>query len=199
MKHFALTFFLGLIALPTLAQINQVELLNKNFVYFGLDFSAAKMIGSDGFPDGFELVNSELEEWNKLILDEPKKFDFKKTFKIYSFDYDLEAVRKHNKAINHREFVTDLSYRFNELKVEEIVADLDLSNSPSVNGVGFIFIVESFNKKEEKGTIWCTLFDLRTKEVLGTEKIDGEASGKGMTGHWANSVYRIMLKIEMIM
>ena len=199
MKHLILTFILGLIALPSIAQINKVELLDKNFVYFGLDFSEAKMIGSKGFPDGFEMVNTELEKINQLILDEPKKYDFKRVFKIYSFDFDLEAVRKHNKAINHREFITDLSYRFNELKVEKIVADLDLSNSPTVYGVGFIFIVESFNDKEDLGTIWCTFFDLRSKEILGTQKIDGQSSGKGVAGHWANSVYRIMLKIETIM
>jgi len=199
MKYFALTLFLGLIVLPSFAQIHKVDLKDKNFVYFGLDFSAAKMIGSEDFPDGFELVNSQLEEWNQLILDEPKKFDFKKTFKIFSFDHDLDGVRKHNKAINHREFVTDLSYRFNELKVEEVVKDLDLSNSPSVNGVGFIFIVESYNKKEAKGTFWCTFFDLKTKEVLGTQKLDGESGGTGITSHWSNSVYDCMKKIEKIM
>jgi len=63
-------------------------------------------------------------------------------------------------------------------------------------GIGVVFIVESFNKGQQQGTVYVTIFDIKTKKVLIKEKIIGKAGGIGIRNYWAKSIFNVMVQVE---
>ncbi len=88
--------------------------------------------------------------------------------------------------------VIDESYSFGEDVVKKIISEYD---TEAANGIGLVFIVESFNKNDARGYVWVTFFDLSNKEVLFTEKLSGKAGGFGFRNYWAKSYYNVMAEI----
>jgi hypothetical protein len=84
-------------------------------------------------------------------------------------------------------------YHLEEETIFEIVNDY---NPETQTGVGVVFIMESFNKEEEKGHMWVVFFDIPTKEVLLMEKMSGAAGGFGWRNYWARTYYNVLKEIE---
>lgn len=163
--------------------------------WLGLDFSRANFIGDREKFGSESDVRHLLDAWNDLILKEHDKFDIAKAIGRTKVENNLQAVKAHNAELDVLSMFSDEEKDYLHLKVsdiDEIIAGYDLNG---LSGIGLMFNVESFNKKNEEGSIYVTFINLNTKEVLFTERVVGPPAGMGMRNFWAGSVVRILGKI----
>jgi len=195
MKRIVLLFFV-LAAFSAKAQTkSDVFRPEVPVTWLGLDFSRANFIGDREKFGSESDVRHLLDAWNDLILKEHDKFDVAKAIGRTKVENNLQAVKAHNAELDVLSMFSDEEKDYLHLKVsdiDEIIAGYDLSG---LSGIGLMFNVESFNKKNEEGSIYVTFINLNTKEVLFTERVVGPPAGMGMRNFWAGSVVRILGKI----
>lgn len=161
----------------------------QEFNWYGLDFSRAKMIGSQGFIDPDAVVNKYIHGvWNNVIKGEFKKYDpgkqLDKTANIY-----MDVCNKRNKLVKEEGLIIDEDYNLLPKDIQSIVNEYP---KKSDGDMGLVFIVESFNKTDEKGYIWLTFFDEKTGEIFVTERVEGKAGGFGFRNYWLGAVYNVL-------
>ena len=165
-------------------------------VYLGIDFSKTKLLDT-GNPD--DIKNHLYASINQLIVNEPKKYGLKEAFHKNNIDYDFGAITKSNAQANINEILSTSSADFNRFKesnVTAIVKNLDLSGK---NGVGLLFVMESFRKMDKKGdaAVWVKLIDMKTKKVLMTERMVSKGKGGiGFRNYWASTIKNLLDDIE---
>ena len=160
--------------------------------FYGLDFSNIKLIGSDGFTDPWDIKNRLFNSWNSLFRNEPDKYNLKEFFYKSSVKLNLDVVKERNQIPDPEELVTDQTYSFGKDIVEKVISDYEI---PEEEGIGLVFVMESFDKNQKKGFMWVTFFDLASKKVLFTEKMSGKAQGFGIRNYYANTYYTVMKEI----
>jgi hypothetical protein len=166
----------------------------KSITWFGMDFSNARLIGSQAFGNPTEVRDNFMKSWNNLIFDEREKYDIRKVFKKSEVHFDLNLVADRNKSIDPAKLITDEDYIISKEKVQEIIKDYKMNET---SGIGLVLIVESFNRTRNKGYMWVTFFDIATKNVLVAEKMEGEAGGAGLRNYWAKALFNILIKVNM--
>lgn len=165
-----------------------------NLVWYGLDFSKAKMVGGDFGAQAWEIKERFFKEWNYVIVDQPEKFNLPKFFRKSSVYKDLAVVEARNKDVNEKNL---MSYNESELSVEDITKIVkQYKAGEKKDGTGLVFIIENFNKPSRRATAWVTFFDIATKKVLLTKKMSAEPSGYGMRNFWAGAIYRMLTRIN---
>jgi len=167
----------------------------KEITWMGLDFSMIKLIGPEGFTNPIDIVNNQFWAMNNLILNEPDKYDIKKYFFKQSVAIDLSTIRERNSIPAPNEIVlpTGSSYSINVSHVQDAVSQYV---PEEFEGIGLVFIMETFNKDLETGTMWVTFFDIGSREVLLTDRISGKAGGFGFRNYWAKTFYNVMKEVE---
>ncbi len=164
-----------------------------DITWYGLDFSNIKLVGSEGFTDPYAIKNQFFYSWNNLIITEVDKYDLASFFHKSSVENDLSIVKERNMLPDPDELVINTNYYFGEDQVKKIISEYDITGK---EGIGLVFIMESFNKTEELGNMWVTFFDIETKEVLLSNKMSGKVGGFGFRNYWAKSIYSVMKSIE---
>jgi hypothetical protein len=140
------------------------EVVNaKSVVYYGLDFS-------------------------RIILTDPNKFgedqDLRKFFPAWINDFHKEIIpgihikRWLRKGDNFDTELTDVQERFklvpsswisldkNSFGIDTLQKIINSYKLKRNEGIGFVIVLENFNKIEEYLTAYFTFFDIHTKEVL---------------------------------
>jgi hypothetical protein len=163
--------------------------------WLGLDFSNAKFIGDREKFGSESDVRHLLEAWNQLIVTEYEKFDIAKAIDRAKLENAIEVTNEHNAEADVMSMFTDEEKAYLHIKpsdVEEIVAGYDFKGK---SGLGLMFVVESFSKTNEEGSLYVTFINMGSKEVLFTERVVGEPKGFGMRNYWAGCIYQVINKI----
>ena len=191
MKKFLLIIgFYIAISFQINAQHNTSEIFEGNEItWYGLDFSNVRLIGAIGFKNPKKIKSYYFDAWNSLIIKENKKYKLDKFFHKESVKQNLGIVKDRNDLPNLDELVIETEYAFNAEKVVQIISEYD---SGDKEGLGLVFILESLNKYKEKAFIWVTFFDIQTKRVILTERLDGKAGGYGFRNYWAGAYHKVM-------
>jgi len=185
------------------AQNTAKDVFTKDqIVWYGLDFSKAKMIGAfdqgaGAAPaSGSDIKAKFIPGWNGVILNEPEKYDLKKTFRKTDVYKDLSVVEKSNSKIDVDNFMTFNDYKFDNPNsiVEGILNGYDKGDK--TEGIGLVFIVEYFNKSEAKASVYVTFFDIASKKVLFTEHMTGKPGGFGLRNYWVRTIKEILDQID---
>jgi len=166
----------------------------NEIIWYGLDFSKAKMIGSDGFKNPSELKSKLFNVLNNEICTNTDKFDLKSVFVKDKVINDLSLTDKLNESIDVTNIVTDNNYY--AIQPDEIDGIVKNYNTKAKEGIGLVFIIESFDKTSATCNLYVTFFDISTKKVLLKERMDGHAGGAGIKSFWFNSLYNIFKEIE---
>jgi len=154
-----------------------------------------RLIGPDGFTDPRAIKEIYFMDMNNLIRLEPEKYDLKKVFYKNQVPIDLSVIKVRNQLPDVEEMVVASGTVYN--MEEKTIRDMVKAYVPETQtGVGVVFIMESFNKEEEKGHIWVTFFDIATREVLLMDKMSGAAGGFGWRNYWARTYYNVLKEIE---
>ncbi len=194
MKKILILAIMMFMIMPVLRSQDPGMVFNSNeCTWLGLDFSKAKMIGSEGFTDPYQIKNRFFDSWNQLFLSEAEKYNIGETFRKDQVTNYLDVVKKRNEMVNIDDLVIDHEYNLTEDDIKSMVGGYDLGDN---TGLGLVFIVEAFDKNAEEGRFWVTFIDNDTKQVLLTKKLEGKAGGFGLRNYWAKSYYNVLKEID---
>jgi len=186
-KSTTLLFALLLFGIQLFGQSNPKILNANDIVWAGIDFSKAKMIGSEGFTDPDVIAKDFFDKWNQLVVMESSKYDFAKAYKKATVKNDFSKASEQNAKVNPDELVINTSYSFSDGDLESIVKNYKGLEGPS--GVGLLYVVESFNKLDNIGSIYLVFFDLDSQEILYSKNYKTQPKGFGLRNYWANCIY----------
>jgi hypothetical protein len=168
---------------PTFSQ--QIYHLNdiKNIqaiTWYGLDFSKGKL--ENDFKNPKELIQAFINGWNEYVVS--TQADIRSLLKKEHLDVDLSIVTERNLNFsNSKENLTKgiISQNISGYKVHK------------TEGIGLVFIIDSFDKSTEKAKVWVTFFDIASKKVLLTEQVTGKTKrSSSMVLHWGTAMLDIM-------
>jgi len=193
MKKLNLVFIPLLFSAALFAQDMSEVFQSKSATWFGFDYSEALFIGSEGFTNPKEIKDRYFNSWNLLVQAEYSKYDVGKAFKKENVDISLDIVTARNLEVPIFERVIDDQGKVLHLdkeKVQEIIGSYQFDDNQQ--GLGIVMIVESYSKTSITGYYFVTLFDIKTKQVLITERMSGKAGGFGIRNFWAKSYYYVL-------
>lgn len=150
--------------------------------YYGYDFSNFGLANPEKVGQE-ESIKKFFVAWMHDIHEIYKKSDLEVLLKT-EVKKDLQLVQDRYKLIRD-EWITFEPHRFDTEKIKEIVKEYELNRT---SGIGFVMIVENFNKEKEHVRVNYTFFDIATREVLWSVESKGEAMGAGMTNHWSKGL-----------
>lgn len=174
----------------------------KEVTCFGLCFSEAHLIGKFdqtiglGMADKNVLKNKYIPSWNNLVTKEPRLFKVKEAFHKENVYYDIASTDFLNQNLNPDGLINQNNIPFSNIN-ETLKAIVNrLKSTEKKEGIGVVFIIESFDKNRNEAIIYATLFDIKSKTVLFYDRIIGEPQGTGLRNFWAGSIKEILEKIE---
>ncbi|MCF8258046.1 MAG: hypothetical protein K9J06_10845 [Flavobacteriales bacterium] len=162
-------------------------------VYYGIDFTMSKFIGSSGFNDPAHIVDVYLDNINQKIIIERERYDFGILLGRRFYDIDLDMLSGRNRSINPYEVVTNSNHTISSDQIGQLVASY---NPQAQEGVGLVIVMESLDKLREEGVMHFTFFDIKSKKVLHIRKETGKASGFGIRNYWMNPVREALEKLK---
>lgn len=157
-------------------------------VWFGIDFTQARLVGSEGFTDVQKIKDYYFNEWNNVVVTESDKYNIQKYFGKTTVNRDLTIAERRNKTVSTANLVTNNSYTLDRSIVDKVIKDYKSKQT----GVGLVFIVESFDKTKEKAFVYVTMFDIATKKIIKCEKVEGSAVGFGFRNYWLGAIANVM-------
>lgn len=188
-----LLFTLVLLFTTQLYSQNQEKIKQADEIHwYGLDFTKAKMIGSIGFTHPDIICDRYIKnKWNGIVFSEPDKYNIGKFTGSKNVNIHLDYILERNSVVTTDNLIINEDYSLNKDQVKEMI-----NTYPDNEGVGLVFIVESFNKLEDKANIWITFFDTETKEILKTKKYSTDAGGFGVLNFWLGGVYKACKELK---
>ena len=181
---------------------SQAQLLKDFFsnktqvVLLGLDFTQCKFIGRDGFGNPEGLKNYAIKAWNKFFATEPNKYSMQDALGLkdkYYYNSINYFLKRNEEMVDTYSNVTNEDYHITLEQVQENVKTYDTFEK---EGLAISFVVESFNKLENKAYIWVTFISLPENEVIYAERMEGKPGGAGQENYWARAVYDIVTQLE---
>ena|ERR1700752_290386 len=181
-----------LISSSVIAQINKSAIFGNDLVWYGIDYSKAKFI-EDIQPGQ---LKSTMFAWNVVVVNEANKYDVAKFFRKQNVFNDLAPVMKHNKDIDETQMISMNQYKFDN--ADETVASVisSYTGGEKTEGLGLVFIAESYNKPKAQATYYLTFFDIKTKQIIYTEKFTEIPAGFGLRNYWASTIFKVMKDVE---
>lgn len=159
--------------------------------YFGVDFTKAKVI-DDAAANAVDIKDRQYAGINDVIVNEPKKYELAKAFQKSNIDHDLSFIHKKNETVNADDIKSTNSADFTRLKATDIGGVIKGLETGDKKGVGLVFVVEGMSKAAKAAAVWVTLFDIKTKKVLLTERMEGTAGGFGFRNYWAAAIKDVL-------
>lgn len=182
---------LSLLVLPLVSfgQKTMTDFLEENcdVIWFGLDFSKARMIGEEGFNDPVAIKEDYFRKWNHLMISEGDKYDWGKALLVSDLKYDYDVVNAVNDEVKVKSLVINRSHSIYDEDIENAVRSYSIEHFKE--GIGVVVVVESFDKIKEQAFGYLTFFDIASKKVLYKHKLTGSASGFGFRNYWAGAIH----------
>lgn len=164
--------------------------------WLGLDFSNAKLIGDRERLGSESDIRHLLEAWNELILKEVDKYDIARAIERARVENAVKAVEERNAELDVLSLYSAEAKDYFHLKPDGVKATVASYDYKGLKGIGLMFVVESFSKLNVEGAVWVTFINMKTREVLFTERVTGGPKGFGMRNYWAGAIYDILKRIE---
>lgn len=182
MKKLLLSLFV-LFAGLVQAQEKETPAEIKDLIFFGVDFSQAKVYGASEsgymFRDAFIGINT-------LFQREPKKYDTAKAFGK-NVRNDIGVSLHLAEQINPDNLIVEnLVDPLSEKDLADHIRQLNLGD---VQGYGAILIADQLNKSTARATYNILIFRIDTREIISNKQVTTKAGGFGLRNYWASSVH----------
>jgi len=171
---------------------NKINVFNEDsLVWFGLNFSKTKLIGtSENFTDIHKISTYYFAEWNSLFIREKDKYNLK-------INYNKEFVLNHINFSVKQSLTNDTNtiLSLDPYEIERDTIDMIIKTYPNVSeaNLGLVYIIETLDKLNGIVTAWVVFFDIRTKQILIAEKVKGDVGGFGFRNYYARGFYNILI------
>jgi len=173
---------------------------NVDIFWLGVDFSHVKLIGDfsqfngAGEKNNIQIRDKYFAAWNKLILNEPDKYDIKGMLRKDNIIIDIGMLMKLNSTTPLEEMESYNTPNYTKKDIEDFVS---LYDTKGKKGIGILFLAESLNKIEKEAYFHFIAIDMETKKVLIHDRIRGEPGGIGLRNYWAGSIHSVIKSIKM--
>ncbi|MCT4622893.1 MAG: hypothetical protein N4A46_04660 [Schleiferiaceae bacterium] len=157
--------------------------------YLGIDYTAARFVGAEGFPTPSDLPKL-MNAWNEFVKTEPSKYNVPETFMDGKIEIDLSHAQKANDKIDVYNVVQEDNHTIDKDKAAEVALGY---NFDGMSGLAFLFVAECYNKKYLAGSYYLVMVDAETKEVIYNERYVTKPKGFGLKNFWARTL-NLMLK-----
>lgn len=167
--------------------------------WLGLDFSHTKLIGNfsqvgeAGQTDPSSIRSTYFPSWNRLIVDEQKKFDIKGMLRKDYIVFDIDMMREKNSKAPLEQMEASNPPGYKQEDIAKFVKEYQLKEK---TGIGVAFVMESLSKGEEEAIVHFVAINNATKEILVYERIVGKPQGFGIRNYWAGAVFSVIKKIK---
>lgn len=161
--------------------------------WFGVDFTNAKMIGTPGFTNPDVICERYIQKkWNTYVFFENEKYDMSKFLKGKPVEPHLKFILDRNSVVTTDGLIINDDHQISKTDIQNTINQYNINK----NGVGLVFVVESFNKLNESANIWVTFFDMSTKNILYTNEYIVEPGGFGVLNYWLGSIYQTCKELK---
>ncbi|OFY93871.1 MAG: hypothetical protein A3K10_04460 [Bacteroidetes bacterium RIFCSPLOWO2_12_FULL_31_6] len=173
----------------------------KSMVWYGLDFTHCKFIGQPSIHGNFYkspdfVVKFYFKDWNMIPLKEGDKYDIGKAFDKNYIYFDIDTILARNQRYNSDSLIAfSNTYSLSADSFPDIIKSY---KGIATEGIGVVYIVESYNSISEIATYYCIIFDVATKKILLQEKITGRARGVNLKTYWAGAFHDALEKNEKV-
>ena len=202
MKTLILYSLLLLAGMPAFAQkSNDVIHSKEPITWLGLDFTMTRFIGDAaqwkdaGRITANDISNKYAPAWNRLFINEPKKYDVAKYVNRPSVAYATEVTEHANAAVSDKFFSNDPA-DVSRLKESDIAAAVKKYDFKGKTGIGMLIFIEGMNKGSESAAGWVTFVDMGSRKVLQTRRATGDAGGFGFRNYWAKAFLDILKQAD---
>lgn len=163
----------------------------EKVVFYGLDFTKAKFALPDVKPD--EIKDTYFSAWNTTVFSDNGRFPKESAFRKIVVYGDPTVVEKRNATANTANMNSVYDAPLSKAEIEGMISEY--KNGMKKEGIGVVFIVESFNKKEKKGVADVVFFDIATRKVLLAKRMNGELRGGGLNSYWMGVIEQMFTKM----
>jgi len=199
-KQVVLLSFLVLIMSANSQSINDLFFPTEVQVsWLGIDFSHVKLIGDfsqfggAGEVSEFQIRDEYFPAWNRLILNEPEKYDLKGMIRNADLVYDIEMIAEINSAAAVEDMVSYNTPNYSKQDIETFVSVYDTKDK---NGIGILFLAESLNKSMKEAYFHFVAIDMKSNKVLLQERLKGKPKGFGIRNYWAGAIHKVIKEIS---
>lgn len=167
--------------------------------YLGIDYTRNKLINN---PEGnaSDIQSRLYNSMNDVVVMEMgKNYNIVGAFsRSGAVTSDITAVTERNAKIKAADIMSSSDVDFNRLSEKDIANCVKALDLKGKEGVGLVFIMEGMKKEEKKsfGAVWVTLIDMKTKNVLMTERMEQEAAGFGFRNFWVSIIKKSLVEID---
>jgi len=189
MKRYSLLFTIFICSLALTAQDAKAVFGSPTVVWYGTDFTKAKMIGLKS-ESPHTIRDQYFKDWNLLTVD----MDLAAVFHKNTVAKDIKGVNQINSTRETDALLADADA---DLSKEQIAEEVKLlPPSQQKKGLAVVFIVQSFNKTLDLATVHVVYFDIATREVLWSRKVTAKPGGGSTSKAWAAALKTIFTNIE---
>ena len=184
MKNIFPFLFLHALSITTNAQDAKKIFSEEKIVFYGLDFTKAKFALPDVSID--EIKNTLFSQWNENVFTDNGRFGKESAFQKVTVPADPTIVDRRNKDVSTAGMTDKYETPLSKEDIQKVIEDY--KNGKRKEGVGVVFVVESFSKKDKKGIADVVFFDIVSRKVLLTKRMTGEPRGGGLNSYWAGAI-----------
>jgi hypothetical protein len=159
----------------------------QSLVWLGVDYTLAKFIAVTESPQ--QVIHYLPAINNLLIAEQEKKYNIKKYFNKTIVLNEIATVNERNAKIDPSSITSNNSHSITKDDVKKLISDF---NTETKTGMGLIFVAESMSKPTVIGSFYVVFFDLATKEIIDSKRMEGKAAGFGFRNFWAGAVFEVM-------
>ena len=173
---------------------------STQLTYLGIDYTK-NLIYKNPDANPSDIRDRYYSGINDLILKEQydKSYDIGAAFgRKNTISIDIIPVTTNNKKIDAGNIISSRKSDFERLKESDIKNCVEALPLEGKEGIGLVFIMEGMKKISGKGygSVWITLINMKTKEVLITERIVHEAEGFGFRNYWVSVIRKTIGEID---
>jgi hypothetical protein len=196
------TFVLLISATPSFSQTLKEFFSNSStqLTYLGIDYTKNLFFKNpDANPS--DIRDKYYPGINDLVVKEQydKSYDIGAAFnRKNTISIDISAITANNKKIDAANIVSRKKSDFERLKAADIKNCVEALPLENKEGIGLMFIMEGMKKINGKGygSVWVTLIDMKTKEVLITDRLVREAEGFSFRNYWTSVIRKAIMEID---
>jgi hypothetical protein len=198
MRSVVFLFFL-FIPSTSLAQDMSLFCDKKQVIWYGLDFSMARFMGTFSTAgDKGKLTPQELKGyfdiWNERIIAERKKVDYSSSLGFSQTIENKSVVKEKNDAVDPSKMIIFEYYTLKEQQLDSMINQYVIS--PGEKGLGLTFIVEYLDKVHAKASVYAVFFNVETKKVLFKQNIQTLPIGVNQSNYWLNAFLKVFTWID---
>lgn len=148
--------------------------------FYGYDFSHFKLAETKRMLDENikTLVPGVIGFLNEHTTENDLQKRFKKERVKFSFDHMQTVV----KNIKNEDIVSMVKHNIHADSIQSIINSYNINEK---EGIGFVVIVECFEKITKRSTAYFVFFDIASKKIIMSDYFGGkEADGYGLINYW---------------